>query len=218
MKLSVYARLCVAALSLAMLTSCGPTTQLTSSWSDPAFANRGYKKVVVVGASPVTTVRRMFEDTFVAELKSRGVEGISSYAVIGENQPIDRDVASARLKEAGVDGVIVTRLIDKESVETYYPPTYSSVGAPGAYYGGWYSYYSVGYTYQSSPGYVAEDHIYKIETNLYDVGTDKLIWSGLTETTLSSGYDTPESEIQPLVSLLIAEMEKKQIMPAKIKS
>jgi hypothetical protein len=217
MNRSLYARLCFVALSLAMLPSCGPTTQLTSSWSDPAFANRGYKKIVVVGASPVTTIRRMYEDTFVADLKSRGVEGISSYTVVGEEQPIDKEVASAKLKEAGVDAVIVTRLIDRESVETYYPPTYSSVAAPGPYYGGWYNYYSVGYTYMSSPGYVVEDQIYKIETNLYDVETDKLVWSGLTETTLSSGY-APEGEVKPLVTLLLTEMEKKQLMPPKMKS
>ena len=217
MKLSVCARLGIAALLLAMLPSCGPMTQLTSSWADPQFANHTYRKVVVVGVTPVTTIRRMYEDTFVAELKSRGIEGISSYTVIGEEQPIDKEVASVKLKEAGVDGVIVTRLIDKESVETYYPPTYSSVAAPGPYYGGWYNYYSVGYTYMSSPGYVAEDHIYKIETNLYDVGTDKLAWSGLTETTLSSG-NAPETEVKPLITLLMTEMEKKKLMPPKLKS
>jgi hypothetical protein len=35
---------------------------------------------------------------------------------------------------------------------------------------------------------------------------------------LSSGYDSPEGEVKPLVTLLLTEMEKKQVMPPKMKS
>jgi len=213
MNLSRPARIGIAALSLAALASCAASTQLTSSWGDPAAANRNFTKVVVVGASPNAATRRMYEDAFVAELQSRGIQGIASYSFAGEGQ-IDKEQAVAKLKEIGADGVIVTRLVDKETVQTYYPPTYSSVAAPSAYYGGWYGYYSMGYTYQSSPGYVAENKVYRIESNLYDVTNDKLAWSGLTETTLSSG-DAPETEIQPLISAIAYDMEKKKVLSAK---
>jgi hypothetical protein len=213
MNLSRSARIGIAALSLAALASCAASTQLTSSWGDPAAANRGFKKVVVVGASPNSATRRIYEDTFVAELQGRGIEGIASYSFGGEGQ-MDKEQAIAKLKEIGADGVIVTRLVDKETVQTYYPPTYSSVAAPSAYYGGWYGYYSMGYTYQSSPGYVAENKVYRIESNLYDVSNDKLAWSGLTETTLSSG-DAPETEIQPLMAAIAYDMEKKKVLPGK---
>jgi len=196
-----------------MLQSCGGTTQLTSSWADPQLTNPGYKKVVVVGVTPRTSIRRMYEDGFVADLKSRGIEGIASYSIVGEGE-IDKDAATATLKEAGVDAVIVTRLIDMQTVETYYPPTYSATMAPAPYYGGWYNYYSAGYSYMSSPGYIAEDQVYKIETNLYDLATDKLAWSGLTQTTLSSGY-APESEVKPLIEVLLLDMERKQLLPKK---
>jgi hypothetical protein len=211
MKLHPYTQLGFAALSLVALAACAPTTQLTSSWADPTMANRGFKKVVVVGASPNNSVRRMFEDQFAAVLKTRGIEGIQSYTFAGEGQ-IDKDAAAAKLRDLGVDGVIVTRLIDKETVQTYYPPTYSSVAAPAPYYGGWYGYYSMGYSYQSSPGYVAEDHVYRIETNMYDLQNDKLAWSGLTETTLSSG-SAPETEIKPFIDLIAYNMEKTKVLP-----
>ena len=189
MKLSTSVRLCVAAFSLAALVSCAGSTQLTSSWADPAAANRGFKKVVVVG--------------------------VQSYTIMPEGQ-IDKEAAAAKLREMGVDGVIVTRLIDKETVQTYYPPTYSSVAAPAPYYGGWHGYYSMGYDYMSSPGYVAEDHVFQIETNLYDLQNDKLTWSGLTETTLSSG-SAPETEVRPFIDLLVYEMEKHKVLPKRAK-
>jgi hypothetical protein len=215
MKLSTTTRLTVAALSLVALASCAGTTQLTSSWADPAAANRGFHKIAVVGATPKAAIRRMFEDDFVANLQTRGISGVQSYTFAGEGQ-IEKEAALAKLKEMGVDGVIVTRLIDKETVQTYYPPTYSSVAAPAPYYGGWYGYYSMGYSYQSSPGYVAEDHVFRIETNLYDVQNDKLMWSGLTETTLSSG-SAPDTEIKPFIDLIAYNMEKKKVLPKQKK-
>lgn len=208
-------RLAFAAIAVAALTSCAASTKLTSSWADPAAANRNFKKVVVVGATPNNAARRMYEDDFSAELKSRGIEPIASYTFAGEGQ-IDKDAAAAKLKEMGVDGVIVTRLVDKEQVQTYYPPTYSTVGAPSAYYGGWYGYYNMGYSYQASPGYVSNDKVYRLETNLYDLQNDKLAWSGLTESTVMQG-DAPESEIRPMIAALTYSMEEKKVLPKKKK-
>jgi hypothetical protein len=64
-----------------------------------------------------------------------------------------------------------------------------------------------------SPGYTEENKVYRVETNLYNVDSDKLAWSGLTETTLPSG-DAPESEINPLIHTLLVSMEKHHIVPA----
>lgn len=201
------------ALALAALGACSAPTQLTSDWADPNLGSHVYKKIVVVGITPKAAGRRAYEDAFVAELQKRGIEAIPSYTFGGSGQ-MDKDAAIAKLKEVGADGVLVTRLIDKETVQNYYPPTYASV--PSAYYGGWYGYYSTGYSYMYSPGYVEENKVYRLETNLYNVDSDKLAWSGLTETTLSSG-DAPESEMYPLINTLLMSMQKHNIVPAPVK-
>jgi hypothetical protein len=213
MKPSTYARLIFAALPLAALAACAPATQLTSSWADPTAPSHQFHKMCVVGLTPKSATRRMYEDDFVAELKTRRLAAVQSYT-FGIDGQMDKDAAAGKLQEAGVDGVIVTRLIDKESVQTYYPPTYSTMGVPPSYYGGWYGYYSAGYTYMSSPGYVAEDHVFRIETNVYDLQAGKLMWSGLTETTLSSD-SAPETEIKPFIALIVADMEKHKVLPKK---
>ena len=215
MNSSTTARLGLAALAVSALASCGPATQLTSSWADPTAANRRYEKVAIVGATPRAPIRRKYEDAFAKELEARGITAVPSYQFAGEGQ-LDKEAAAAKLREVGADAVIVTRLVDQETVQTYYPPTYSTMAAPSAYYGGWYGYYSMGYTYESSPGYVAENKVYRIETNLYDVTNDKLAWSGLTETTLMSG-EAPENEIMPLISALLYDMEKNKIIVKKKK-
>jgi hypothetical protein len=213
MNLRRITRFAAAALVLAALGACSAPTQLTSDWADPNLGSHAYKKIVVVGITPRAAGRRAYEDAFVSELQARGVEAIPSYTFGGTGQ-MDKDAAIAKLKEVGADGVLVTRLVDKETVQNYYPPTYSSV--PSAYYGGWYGYYSTGYSYMYSPGYVEENKVYRVETNLYNVDSDKLAWSGLTETTLASG-DAPESEINPLIHTLTMSMEKHHIIPTPAK-
>jgi hypothetical protein len=213
MKLRPSVRLALAASGLAALASCTASTQLTSSWTDPAASQRSYKKIVVVGVTPKTSSRRMYEDSFVQELQARGITAVSSYSVAGEGQ-LEKDAAAAKLKEIGADGVIVTRLVDQETYQTYYPPTYSSVAAPSAYYGGWYGYYSMGYSYMSTPGYTEENKVFRLETNFYDVLNDKLAWSGLTETTVSSGT-APETEMRPLIDTIVMDMEKHKIVPRR---
>jgi hypothetical protein len=214
MKPKTSGRIGIAALSLALLSSCGASTKLTSSWADPTAANHQYQKIVVVGVTPKTTIRRMYEDDFAADIQSRGINAVSSYSLTGEGQ-LDKDAAAAKLQEIGADAVIVTRVVDQETVQNYYPPTYSTVAAPSAYYGGWYGYYSLGYTYQTSPGYVEENKVFRVETNLYDLKGDKLMWSGLSETTLISG-DAPEPEIRPLIDALVYDMEQKHVLPKKV--
>src|SRR5262249_26052685 len=140
MKLRKSARLLFAAVAVASFTSCAASTQLTSSWADPTAVGHPYKKIVVVGVTNKDAVRREYEDAFVNELKSRGVDAMPSYSFAGAEGKIDKDQAVAKLKEVGADGVILTRLVDRESYNTYYPPTYSTVAAPSAYYGGWYGY------------------------------------------------------------------------------
>jgi hypothetical protein len=207
-------RLGIAALSAAAFASCGASTQLASSWTDPTATNRTYKKIAVVGVTPRAPARRMYEDAFVADLHARSIAATPSYTFAGEG-PLDKDAATAKLREIGADAVIVTRLVDQETVETYYPPTYTTV--PEAYYGGWHGYYSMGYTYEASPGYVQENKVYRVETNFYDFANDKLIWSGLTESTLSAG-DAPETEIKPLIDAIVNDMEKHKILPGRTKS
>jgi len=59
--------------------------------------------------------------------------------------------------------------------------------------------------------------VFRLESNLYNLSTGKLAWSGLTETTLMSG-DAPDREIQPVIDELIAGMQKsKALTPQKKK-
>ena len=147
-------RMALAVVGLAafgMLMGCAANTQLTNVWTDPAFQTNSLKKLMVIGVAQNSGVRRTFEDQFAAALQQQGVGAVASYAAVGDG-PLDSASVVSALLQHGCDGVFLTRLIDKQTVDTYYPPTTTYVSAPSSYYGGWYGYYSMGYAYTSSPG------------------------------------------------------------------
>jgi len=204
-------RFMAAAGLLLTLASCGANTELTSSWSEPRASGTTFKKLAILGIAPSDAGRRVYEDTFARELQEHGVQGVPTYTLFPGDK-VDKDAAVAKLKEMGVDGVIVTRIVDRQTVQTYYPPTYSMTAPPPAYYGGWYGYYNMGYSYMSTPGYTTTSQEVYLETNLYDLESDKLAWTGLTEsfTDVGAGADI----VDPLVDILADDMAKKKLIPA----
>jgi hypothetical protein len=91
-------------------------------------------------------------------------------------------------------------------VQVYVPggPSY-----PPAYYGSWRDFYGLGFQATIKPGYVTEDQFALLESNLYDSGGDKLIWSAASETELM-GSD--ESRVRSYIGVLVGEMVRQQVI------
>ncbi len=200
-------RAAIAALvCLGFVGSCATTT-LTGSWADPTYAGTYFKKIMIVGVARRELLRRVFESTFTDRLKAHGVEGVPSGSFAPGTEPVDKDLMAAKLAELGCDGVLVTRLIDKRTQTTVYPPTGYAV--PVGYHGGYYSYYHGAYTIAYSPGYAVETTTASLETNLYDARTGQLVWTGLTDTVVS---DNPAAQAEELIDLLVANLAKAKVI------
>ena len=95
----------------------------------------------------------------------------------------DRALADTRLKEIGVDGILIISVLDIKE-ESYYVPGTTSYYPTSMYpyYGGYYGYWGRTYTTVSSPGYYQESVSVFLETNLYDLETETLVWSAQSKT------------------------------------
>ena len=118
-------------------------------------------------------MRRIFEDEFVSQFKQRGVKATSSYRLLPDEDLRDEEKLGSTVRESGSDTILMTRILDIRKDTQYNPPEY-------AYVGGWHGYYNR--AYQVSPGYTVEYETAVLETNLYDLKTDKLIWSARSDT------------------------------------
>ena len=181
-----------------LVTACA-STQLTSVWKDPSYQTRP-AKIMVVGVAKNPLNRRLFEDEFVQQLKSRGTDAIASYTVLSDEQQGDPAAIAKKVAELGADTVLITRLVSKKIVQVYVP---GSPYYPPPFYGTWPDYYGYGYRYMYTPGYIAEDEYAVIETNLYEAKSNKLIWAASSETGIS---DSDQSLIQGYIGVMVKNM------------
>ena len=68
-------------LAAALITGCA-ATQIINQRSNPDYTLGSFKKILVIGVSKQTNIRRTFEDEFVAQLKA--LDAVPSYALIPE--------------------------------------------------------------------------------------------------------------------------------------
>jgi hypothetical protein len=207
---------------LFLITSCATTT-LTSVWKDANYQGGTLKKILIIGIAEKPAIKRLFEDEFSRQLKTRGIDAVQSYTVIPADKMSDKEFVQNEVKDMKIDAVLVTRLVDKKPVETYYPPEtmypeptpppYHPPVYPPVYHGGWYGYYYDNYRYVTTPGYKVEDQMLILETNLYDAGTDKLIWSALSDTlvqTFEGGIDN--SMIKSFIEVIMKKLSEDKII------
>ena len=184
----------VLVITLFTMISCATTT-MTSAWKDPAYQGR-INKVFVLGIAAKDTNRRVFEDSFVSRLKSRGTDAIASYSVFQSVANIDKDSIAAKARELGADTVLVTRPVGRKTEQTYVPGQVYAVPGPYHRLG---SYYGTAVT----PGYVVEDQYVTVETNLYDLRTENLIWSSQSDTII---MDSDQELIKSFIQVMVNKM------------
>jgi hypothetical protein len=190
-----------------LLVSCA-TTEIKSVWNDASYQGGPLLKIVVMSLAKNQTIKRLYEDEFVSQLKAHGVQAIPGYTVVPQEKMADENYISEKVKELGADAILITRLVDKKTIQTYYPPEIYYTPAP--YYRGWHGYYRTSYQYMLTPGYTAQQEAVVLETNIYSTQDNKLIWSALSETFLEG---SSEKLIYSLVEKLIKDMAAKDLLP-----
>jgi len=168
-----------------IMWGCGPTQKITGSWASPEATAKGpYNKVFVVVLSPNSTANYDIEAQMANTLISRGFKVLRSTDIFPPKFSITQDLTREQLTEAiskrGCDAVLMLSLLDSKEVESYNPGTvYAPVNY--GYYGSYYGYYNHYYPEVYSPGYYSVDKTYYLETNLYDLKDDILLWSVQSE-------------------------------------
>jgi hypothetical protein len=176
-------------MSSALLLSCAAspsrsTTMMTDTWKDKEYQGKP-QKIIVIMAARFPDTRSLFEDRFVGELNSRGNNTFQSHRSIPFDQLRDKELVKSKIKSSGADTVLIARLVDTKTIESYRSGQITVIPfvVPDYYYG-WWGYYNVVF---ADYGYTGDVSVAYIETNLYDVKTEKLIWSGHSKTERSYG-------------------------------
>jgi len=167
-------------LTALIISACSPSQDIVASYVDrPNLPKEPYKKVFVMALLQDNIARGQIENKISAQLVKRGKTVVKSselFPVKLSKTEVSNEQLIQVIKDQGCDMVFTVALLDVKTTQSYQPgTTYApyGYGAYGSYYG-YYGYYA-GYT--SSPGYYVTDRSYYVETNFYDVKSDKLICS-----------------------------------------
>jgi hypothetical protein len=168
------------------------STKITSTWREPnkEVSLKKLNKVLVVALFKDETSRRKAEDQMVGYFYGKGV---ASYDYLDKNISAKNEEAiREKIKNDGFDGAVTMRLLDVDKEETY---SRGNISRYPAYYNNFSSYYFRNWGYYSNPGYYMTTKTYTVETNVFSIKEDKIIWTGITKTTDPSGVEKMTDEI-----------------------
>jgi hypothetical protein len=190
-----------AALLVTLLSGCA-ATGLTSTWVEPGRVPIVYRNILVFGVAANETVRRVYEETFVAALKERGVKAQAGHRLLPEGGLADERAVREVLALSGADAVLVTYLAGAPpGGTTPSPRTYVTPSL----YGNLYAYYGLVYDNVTEPGYYARFTVLQLETNLYDAARERLVWSSRSAAMDPASEQTTISEVVAMVTQSLAQ-------------
>jgi hypothetical protein len=202
---TVIARL-VAVAALTGLVGCSGT-RLGDVWQDPGYSGAPLQNVAVfVLGTDHPSVRRLAEDEFVRRLPMN-TRGLAGYGLVPAAEQSDLDKVRARLRASGFDGALVARVTGVEGASPRgaggaerVPVSYRTLG----------DYYASAYREPEEPGAAARPATtVRIQTNLYAVASESLIWSGTSQTFNS---DTTREVAGDVAKVVVEQLQKAGIL------
>jgi hypothetical protein len=174
------------ALALA-LSACGTasgTTTFVSSWKSPSakpLEVKGSKVAAVVILDDVAS-RRNAEDALAQQITERGGQGVPMYKIVQASY--QEAAAREALAKADVHGVVVMQPSDADLTSAT-PIDYAATPYK-TYWGGYYEY--------AHPSHAAAKSV-SVNTLVYSLRQNQLVWAGRSKTTDARTVDTLIAEV-----------------------
>lgn len=196
--------LCLTACAFA---ACKTTdTNFSQSYRNPGYEETVFKKILVIAVASDQESRQAFEDALSSAI---GGAARSSIEVLPKDEQISEDELHAAINAGGFDAVLLSRLLSVEKSQDYTPPKkynnprtryYPASPGWGYGYGGFYGFYGTTFAEVHEPGYFDTSTTLKLETNLYSVATNELVWTGQSETVDPESIDDARESITSAVA------------------
>lgn len=190
-------RKCLAALAL--LASACSATKVVTAWLAPDQGEVRFSKVLALAISDDQAFRRTAEKAICEQVQPVDCQPASK--VLTPEQLRDVEAAKAAVKAAAFDGAVVFRVVSEREKVTYVPPSYGPT---------FWGYYGYAFNTAYAPAYYHTDTLVRVETSIYSVGGDRLIWVGTTET---MNPDSVPGLVDEVAKAVGGDMRKQGLLP-----
>jgi hypothetical protein len=176
----------LASITLALCAcSAGPQVTTVQALSDSADAP--YENILVISLFKSFDSRRYLEKEIVKQLSERGIKGVASTSLMDTKTPVTRQTFMDMVEALESDAVLVTQLVNLESVGTLKDmnPKATHIFRPTYYYNVW-SYELTEYV---EPQRLELEHSLVLATQLYSVLNKEAVWAIEANTTIVQDFD-----------------------------
>jgi hypothetical protein len=208
-----------------LIIACGGNTKLTVSYIQEGLQPKKYNKLAIVALTNSDPNRLVLEEALVEQFKQIGVNALSTFNifplagrpdVLAEMELDDETIRNhirETVKKNNIDALMIISLLDAKQVERYVNTPANSVGfyypAYPAYGYHYYDYYSYVYGTTRNSGYYTTQSTYFVETNLYDIESEELIWTGQTKT---ENIISIEAEAPNFARIIVRDIQYKKVL------
>ena len=160
--------------------SMAGSTKYVSTFMSPKAGLMDFsgKKIAAFVMIPDQGIREGREETLATEMRSRGLDCIAGYMILPGELVKDREKAKEFLKKAGINDAVLMRLVSDVERTEVSPAWYSQ-----PYYPSFWGYWNYGWSSVYIPEYTYTERVITLETMIYSIDRDELLWAGRSETT-----------------------------------
>jgi hypothetical protein len=195
-------------LSLGVALAAASDPKFTSTWKAPEAAGVSFagKKVAALVMTSDQNLRVSGEEALARVLAARGLQTVATYRMAPAEELATPERARPWFERAAVDGIVILRPVSKDTQVTYSPTMWvtSSYSTLWGYYG-YYGSSTAIYT----EGSKKTDTTIVVETLVYSVPMDKLLWAGISTAT---NPKEAQAFIKQLVDEAVKEMRKQGLV------
>jgi hypothetical protein len=205
-KRTILALLVAAVCGVAPTFVSSASYKFKSTWKAPGVGmlNLGGKKIAALVITSDVNLQMSAEEALKREITARGPIGVAAYTLVPREELRDKDKARPWFEKAGVDGVVAMRVVNVDKEKVYNAVVWSS-----SYYGNFWDYYGSSwnsvYMIGTPIGNGRTQTTVAVETLLFNVRENKLIWASVTETT---DPESVGSYMKGLVNAVVKQLQK----------
>jgi hypothetical protein len=181
-------------LASAMACASSSSTKLSDSWREPNTPQLAFNRMLAVYMSPDEAARRPVED----RLASRIPNGVAAYQAVPDLSHTDPRAARQQLQGKGFDGVVAMRVVGVEQIDAN--------GSGNNWYAtkrDFDAFWGPSWVVVQDPGYRVDNRVVTVETRIFSLADNRLVWAGRTQTKNPKSVDKlVESTVDAVASSL----------------
>ena len=199
--------LCVVLSALLATAAAGAAPKFRSVWKTPEVSKLNFasKKIAALVITDDQSLQMSGEEALAKELNNLGVSAVTTYRFVPREEMRSAERARPWFEKSAVEGVVALRPVRKEKSRASRAVVWSG------YYQEFWGYYGQGW-YSVTPIATTEKTIVVVETLVYDLGRNRLVWAATSEA------DNPknlQAFVGELVTGVVREMKKMKLIESR---